>query len=49
MRQSAFTPAERMTGRYNIEPPVMDDLKQVGKLWYIQSLHTHYSNSVVSD
>ena len=29
MRQSAFTPAERMTARYNIEPPVMDDLKQV--------------------
>jgi len=31
MRQSAFTPAERMTGRYNIEPSVMDDLKQVLK------------------
>jgi hypothetical protein len=29
MRQSAFTPAERMTERYNIEPNVLDDLKQV--------------------
>jgi hypothetical protein len=32
MRQSAFTPAERMTERYNIEPNVLDDLKQVRKL-----------------
>ncbi|XP_046652113.1 nuclear pore complex protein Nup54-like [Daphnia pulicaria] len=31
MRQSAFTPAERMTERYNIEPNVLDDLKQVLK------------------
>jgi hypothetical protein len=29
MRQSAFTPAERMVERYNIEPNVLDDLKQV--------------------
>lgn len=29
MRQSSFTPAERMTERYNIEPNVLDDLKQV--------------------
>lgn len=31
MRQSAFTPAERMVERYNIEPNVLDDLKQVIK------------------
>ena len=31
MRQSAFTPAERMTERYNIEPNVLEDLKQVIK------------------
>lgn len=29
MRQSAFMPAERMAERYNIEPNVLDDLKQV--------------------
>ena len=29
MRQSAFTPAERMAERYNIELNVLDDLKQV--------------------
>ncbi|XP_059351167.1 nuclear pore complex protein Nup54-like isoform X2 [Daphnia carinata] len=31
MRQSAFMPAERMAERYNIEPNVLDDLKQVLK------------------
>ena len=35
MRQSAFTPAERMAERYNIEPNVLDDLKQVYKIIYL--------------
>ena len=37
MRQSTFTPAEKMNERYNIEPAVLDELKQVSPFFLFLS------------
>ncbi len=34
MRQTSFTHPERMSERYNIEPHVLDDLKQVATVFF---------------